>query len=153
MSKQIEAQEDVLKSNLFSMNYAQLGYFNENNRFATTFDELKLITDSEKYNNFNTELADYTFKIIPQTINTKSVMHIAQPKKSSFEDNPNLKSFIAVLYLIGNADDGRVMNLVCKTTQSLSEPPTMAKTPKIFDDLKCPLGFEHSASDSIPWHQ
>ncbi|MGB6295543.1 MAG: type IV pilin-like G/H family protein [Rivularia sp. (in: cyanobacteria)] len=98
-------------------------------------------------------MPDYFFKIIPQPNNTKSVMHIAQPKKSSFEDNPNLKNFIAVIYLIGNADDGRVMNLICKTTQSLSEPPKMPKPPKKFEDLKCPLGFEFSGGDSTPWQQ
>lgn len=110
-SKKIEAQEDVLKSNFFYINYVQLEHFNEKDRFATTFDELKLITDSEKYKYLNSELPDYAFKIIPQPNNTKSVMHIAQPKKSSFDNNTNLKNFIAVIYLIGNADDGTVINL------------------------------------------
>ncbi|MCJ8278371.1 MAG: type IV pilin-like G/H family protein [Rivularia sp. ALOHA_DT_140] len=148
-SKEIYEREQEGKSPIYKMNQAQADYLVEKNRFAKTFDELKINTDSGKSISFTSESAHYVFKIIQQPSNSKSVMHIAQPKSSIF-NNPDLKSFMGVVYLTDNSDDGIIMSLVCKTSQSLSESPKMPQLTKKYDELECPSGFELSSKRSEP---
>lgn len=144
-SYEIYQRESQGLSYISDMNDAQKGYLVKENRFAKTFDELKSNTDSKK--SIISESADYVFKIIPQSSNTKSVMHIAQPKTSIF-NNPDLKSFMGVVYLTENSDDGIIMTLECNTSQSLVEPPKMPKLTKEYKELECPSGFESSGKSS-----
>jgi len=148
-SDEIYARESQASSSIDNMDEAQKYFLVDKNRFAKTFDELKLNTDSEKTRELISESEHYIFKIIPQPSNTKSVMHLAQAKNSFFT-NANFGSYIGVVYLVGDSDNGIIMTFRCKTSENLSEPPKITKLAQKFDDIKCPSGFNQTSSSSMP---
>ena len=146
-SDEIYARESQARPSIDNMSEAQKDFLVDKNRFAKSFDELKLYTDSEKSKKLISESEHYIFKIIPQPSNTKSVMHVAQAKNSFFT-NANFGSYIEVVYLVGDSDNGIIMTFRCKTSEDLSVPQKMPKLAKKYDDIECPSGFESAGKSS-----
>ncbi|MDY6901345.1 MAG: type IV pilin-like G/H family protein [Cyanobacteriota bacterium] len=146
-SDEIYARESQARSSIYNMDEAQKDFLVGKNRFAKTFDELKLNTDSEKNSKLISESEHYIFKIIPQPSSTQSVMHFAQAKNSFFT-NANFGSYIGVVYLVGDSDNGIIMTFRCKTSENLSVPPKKPKLAQKYDDIECPSGFESAGKSS-----
>ena len=135
LTGQLEARESQGRSNIFSMNHAQLVYFSDKNEFTTKFAQLKLTIKPETEN--------YIFKIIPPPDNIRGIMHIAQAKSK------NIKSYIGLVYAIKrNGDDyTNAIGQLCEAQnpQSLSvtsEIPSLAEDIFESKDIKCPSGFQ-----------
>lgn len=114
------------------MNRAQQAYYLENDKFSASIEELGL--------GIKPETEDYTFKIVNQSNQKKSVMNIAQAKREGF------KSYVGLVYLtkIDN-DTGETVTLakLCETDRALSKPPKMPKIPNNSSEkIECPSGFK-----------
>ena len=118
------------KSNVGAMNRAQQAYYLENNRFASSMEELQL--------GIKLETDNYSYKTLPQP-SVKGVMNVAQTK------NEKLNSYVGLVYLTKVGNESTTITQLCESTQPLSklpEMPSLAKIPANSADIKCPSGFK-----------
>jgi serine/threonine protein kinase len=125
-----KARESEGKIYIGSMNRAQQAFFVENNKFAENISDLAL--------GIKPEMKNYTFKIVRQSNQTKSVINIAQTNYQG------LKSFIGLVYVekVNGTNNIIPIAKVCEANQSLSQIPKIPETPS--KEIQCPSGFKLS---------
>lgn len=119
-----KAIESEGKTYTKSIMRGQQAVFLEKNKFASRVDEIGLgIKDSERY---KYEIAE---------VKPKQVKITATAKK------PDLKSFTASVFVVGEAANEVSIGIVCETDQPSQTPPEVSPTPKSATDvLTCPAG-------------
>lgn len=125
-----KARQSEGKTYIGTMNRAHQAYFLENNKFATTIEELQIGIKSETEN--------YIYKIVPESNQSKSVMNVAQAKREG------LKSYTGLVYVTEDNNGEKITNVkLCETNQALSKPPKMPTIPnKSSEKIKCPSDFK-----------
>ncbi|AFY58798.1 hypothetical protein Riv7116_6468 [Rivularia sp. PCC 7116] len=125
---EIKSREYEGRFSIDSMNSAQQVYFLENNKFTTQLD-------------IQTEIQNYDLKIVPQPLETKSIMHIAQAKRK------DIKSYLGLVYSVKIDGVDLTIAQVCETATnapltSTPEMPKLAESATKSEDIKCPSGFQ-----------
>lgn len=121
----LKAIEFEGKTSMQSLRRGQQAFFLEKNKFANTVDEIGLGMrfDTERY---KYEIAE---------VKPKQVKITATAKK------PDLKSYSASVFAIGEKGNEITMGIVCGTDKPSQTPPEVSPTPKATTEvLTCPAG-------------
>ncbi|MEB3182157.1 MAG: type IV pilin-like G/H family protein [Nostocaceae cyanobacterium] len=117
--------EEEGKTNMGAITRAQQAYFLENNKFATTMEELAV--------GIKPDTDNYTYKIMAQ--GTERSMITAQAKR------PGLRSYTGAVYVVKDRGETVTMGGICETNEPSTKPPGIPDAPKaVSDPLKCPVG-------------
>lgn len=122
VAKQAEAQHY-----LAAMNLAQLAYYLERSRFATTIDELNLGVPAETEN--------YRYQIIAAGNELRSIIMTAQAKDS------RLKSYSGAVFVFSLGEARTAIAGICGTIRPSTSPPLLPTAPNfVSTGVLCPQG-------------
>ena len=109
MNKQAElAKQSEAKQYLGAMTRAQQAYYIEENKFASTIDDLQM--------GIPTETENFIYKVVPQDDKAKSILITAEAKDAT------LKSYAGAVFV--NSED-TTQSIVCETNENSTTPPAM----------------------------
>lgn len=110
-----------------AMARAQQAYFLEQNKFATTIEQLGL--------GIQPDTANYRLRILPQGNGTQRVMMTATAKRSG------IRSYTSAVFVVKVKGQNTTIAGVCGTAQPSSTPPKMPAAPKNGSTrIQCPSG-------------
>jgi hypothetical protein len=123
-----QARESEGKFSVGAMNRTQQAYFLENNKFATSIEDLGVGLQPESDN--------YRFAIVSVGNTPGSVQITAQSKR------PELRSYTGAVFVVKTQEqDPITITGICKTDEPSSTPPAMPPTPKsMTSPIQCPAG-------------
>lgn len=127
--KQASSQTAVEgKQIITAMNRAQQAYYLENNKFATTIEQLAV--------GIKPETESYQYKILPQGKSTSRVMMTATAK------SPESKSYTSAVFVTKVNKENLTIAGICETNNPSKIPPTMLKfiPSKEGGQIECPAG-------------
>ncbi|WP_200819389.1 type IV pilin-like G/H family protein [Tolypothrix sp. NIES-4075] len=116
------------KQIITAMNRAQQVYYLENNKFATTIEQLAV--------GIKPETESYQYKILPQGKSTSSVMMTATAR------SPESKSYTSAVFVTKVNKENLTIAGICETNNPSKIPPTMLKfiPSKEGGQIQCPAG-------------
>ena len=125
------AREAEARTYVGAMARAQQAYFLENQKFATTLDELAIGIQAETNN--------YRYQAIPQGDGSEQAFATATAKRSE------LRSYASVVFLVEKEDGKTTITGICRTVQPSQKPPKMPKLKQTNSgsfEVECPSGSE-----------
>jgi type II secretory pathway pseudopilin PulG len=127
LSQANKAKQSEAKTYIGSMNRAQQAYRLEHPKFANSLEELKVGIQPETEN--------YRYQIIPQSDPSKSVIMMAQAKKSG------LKSYSGAVLTLKKGTKETTVAGVCESDRPTPIPPAFPDTPTSDQEgVLCPPG-------------
>ena len=127
---------------IFTLTRAQQAYYLQNNKFATTLEQLSILPRGTQTQNdlyVAQGQKNYRYQILLQGDQIQSVMMIAQAKR------PELKSYTSAVFIFKNKDEVLTVAGVCETNRPSSTPPTMPSPPRnALEPIQCPAGSHPS---------
>lgn len=127
-SKACKGKQSEGKTYIGTMTKGQQIYRLEQPTFANSIGELEI--------GIKPETVNYSYKIVPQPDQSKSVMMTAVPK------TPVLKSYTGAVFAIKKGkEDFTTVIVICESDRATTTPPSMPAAPK--DELtpiECPAG-------------
>lgn len=125
-----KAREAEGRSYTGAMARAQQAYFLEQNKFATTIEQL-----GELGLGIQPDTANYRLRILPQGNGTQRVMMTATAKR------PGIRSYTSAVFVVKVKGENMTFAGVCGTAQPSSTPPKMPAAPKNASTrIQCPTG-------------
>jgi hypothetical protein len=127
--RQVSTQPAVEgKQILNAMNRVQQAYYLENNKFATTIEQLAI--------DIKPETENYQYRILPQDKLTSSVMMTATAK------SPESKSYTSAVFVTKVNKENLTIAGICETNNPSKIPPLMLKfiPSKEGGQIECPAG-------------
>lgn len=126
-TQETQGQQNVVKQFLTILNQSQQAYYLENGKFASTAEDLSIVTTLETEN--------YLYQIVPQKDNTQSVMMTAIAK------NADLPSYTSAVFAIKVDGKTTTISQICETEQPSTSPPIMPASPtENSPQIQCPAG-------------
>lgn len=124
---QKKTPQDEVKTYMSALVQVQQAHYREQGKFAATIEEVSV--------GLKTETDYYSYKIVPQDNDTKSVMITAQAKT---EKIPSYTGAVFTTQI-----DGKTTTVaqICETEKPSTTPPIMPNAPTIGSvEIKCPAG-------------